>query len=74
MDQRPIRSIIAMICPCAGVAVCAFFTTAQGRRFNEEVFGRYDTAGAILMPGAYGTFFTRAVHRGCRVQPQGVHA
>jgi Kef-type K+ transport system membrane component KefB len=34
-----------------------FLTTQEGRNFNERVFGRYYTAGAILMLGAWGAFF-----------------
>ena len=31
-----------------------FFTTVHGQAFNERVFGRYYTLGAILMLGSYG--------------------
>src|SRR5262245_44069326 len=50
----PICSIGAICCMVVIVAVFAFLATPQGRAFNENVFGRYYTAGMVLAFGVYG--------------------
>jgi hypothetical protein len=51
---RPAYSIAALCCPPVVLGIIYFLSTQQGRDFNERVFGRYYTLGALLMLGAYG--------------------
>jgi hypothetical protein len=52
-SSTPIRSLGAIACAAAMWGIFWFLTTAAGRRFNEDVFGRYYTLGALLMMGTY---------------------
>ena len=54
VDRRPpIRSLGAIACAAAMWGIFWFLTTAAGRQFNEDVFGRYYTLGALMMMGTY---------------------
>ena len=50
----PALSILALVCPAVLLAIVLFLSTQQGRNFNEWLFGRLYTLGAILMLGFYG--------------------
>ena len=51
--KLPVWSSAALCCPLLLSGVVYFLSTAQGQAFNERVFGRYYTLGAILMLGSY---------------------
>src|SRR5687768_9632498 len=56
-DERipptPIRSLGAIACAVVMWSIFWFLTTESGRQFNEDVFGRYYTLGALMMMGTY---------------------
>jgi hypothetical protein len=52
--KRTMRSVIAICCPVLLVGMIFFLETPQGRAFNEQLFARYYTLGALLMLGFYG--------------------
>ncbi|HKS07662.1 MAG TPA: hypothetical protein VJR92_15275 [Gemmatimonadaceae bacterium] len=55
LDRRPpVWSSVGLCCPVLIVGVIYFLSTPQGQAFNERTFGRYYTAGALLMIGVYG--------------------
>jgi hypothetical protein len=74
-SPAPIRSLGAIACVVVMWSIFWFLTTEAGRQFNEDVFGRYYTLGALMMMGTYaaiglslfvgGIFLTwRAISRG----------
>src|SRR5687768_5890454 len=52
--KPPAWSIAALCCPPLLLGIIYILSTPQGQSFNERVFGRLYTLGAILMLGAYG--------------------
>jgi hypothetical protein len=52
-SPTPIRSLGAIACAATMWGIFWFLTTEAGRQFNEDVFGRYYTLGALLMMGTY---------------------
>lgn len=53
-SKPPILSVLAICCPLLIRGIFYFLSTATGRNFNEQVFGRYYTLGMLLMLGFYG--------------------
>jgi hypothetical protein len=47
-------SVTAILCAVLLVAVAWFLRTPDAQIFNERVFGRYYTAGMLMMLGFYG--------------------
>lgn len=52
-STTPVRSLGAIACAVAMWSIFWFLTTEAGRQFNEDVFGRYYTLGALMMMGTY---------------------
>lgn len=52
-SPAPTRSLGAIACAVTMWGIFLFLTTEAGRRFNEDVFGRYYTLGALMMMGTY---------------------
>jgi hypothetical protein len=53
IPSTPIRSLGAIACAVVMWSIFWFLTTEAGRQFNEDVFGRYYTLGALMMMGTY---------------------
>jgi hypothetical protein len=51
--KLPILSLLGLCCPFLLWGVFSFLASAAGRDFNEQIFGRYYTAGALLMLACY---------------------
>lgn len=51
---RPLLSGFAICCALLAAGVVWFLETPQGREFNEDVFGRFYTLGAIMVLAFYG--------------------
>jgi hypothetical protein len=53
-DNSPLWSNAALVSPVLLLGALYFLSTPQGQAFNERVFGRLFTLGALLMLGSWG--------------------
>jgi len=53
-SKSAVFSVIAFCCPGLFTGMIVFLASSQGSALNEGFFGRFYTAGAVLMLGFYG--------------------